>query len=127
VIRLIGYSATLFSLGIAVYGAIAAFWGVRSKREEILASVRSAAYATFGLMLVANLAMIYGLVTHDFSISYVAQVGSRATPFVISVISLWSALEGSILFWGLVLAFCAAAVAWIHRNERSDMFAARTA
>jgi cytochrome c-type biogenesis protein CcmF len=124
VIRLIGYSATLFSLGIAIYGAIAAFWGVRSKRAEILASVRTAAYATFGLMVVANLAMIYGLVTHDFSISYVAQVGSRATPFVISVISLWSALEGSILFWGLVLSFCAAAVAWLHRHERSDMFAA---
>jgi cytochrome c-type biogenesis protein CcmF len=123
VIRLLGYSATLFALGIAIYGAIAAFWGVRSRRYEILASVRSAAYATFGLMLVANLAMIYGLVTHDFSISYVAQVGSRATPFVISVISLWSALEGSILFWGLVLALCAAAVAWVHRDEDGPMFA----
>jgi cytochrome c-type biogenesis protein CcmF len=123
VIRLLGYSATLFSLGLAVYGAIAAFWGVRSKRPEILASVRTAAYAIFGLMLVSNLAMIYALVTHDFSISYVAQVGSRATPTVISVISLWSALEGSILLWGLVLALCGAAVAWIHRTERSPMFA----
>jgi cytochrome c-type biogenesis protein CcmF len=123
VIRLLGYSATLFALGIAIYGAIAAFWGVRSRRPEILASVRTAAYATFGLMLVANLAMIYGLVTHDFSISYVAQVGSRATPVVISVISLWSALEGSILFWGLVLSLCATGVAWVHRNQDSPMFA----
>jgi cytochrome c-type biogenesis protein CcmF len=123
VIRLLGYSATVFALGLAVYGAIAAFWGVRSRRPEILASVRTAAYAAFGLILVANLAMIYGLVTHDFSISYVAQVGSRATPFWIGVISLWSALEGSILFWGLVLAGCAAAVAWLHRDEKSDMFA----
>jgi cytochrome c-type biogenesis protein CcmF len=123
VIRLLGYSATLFSLGLAIYGAIAAFWGVRKNRPDILASVRAAAYAIFGLMLVANLAMIYGLVTHDFSISYVAQVGSRATPFVISVISLWSALEGSILLWGLVLALCGAGVAWLHRTERSPMFA----
>jgi cytochrome c-type biogenesis protein CcmF len=124
VIRLIGYSATLFSLGLAIYGAIAAFWAVRARRPEVLSSVRTAAYTAFGLMIVANLAMIYGLVTHDFSISYVAQVGSRSTPFVISVISLWSALEGSILFWGLVLALCGAAVAWLHRREDSPMFAA---
>jgi cytochrome c-type biogenesis protein CcmF len=123
VIRVLGYSATVFALGLAVYGAIAAFWGVRTRRPEILGSVRTAAYAAFGLLVVANLAMVYGLVTHDFSISYVAQVGSRATPFGIGVISLWSALEGSILFWGLVLAFCGAAVAWVHRDENSPMFA----
>jgi hypothetical protein len=126
VIRLLGYSATLFALGIAIYGAIAAFWGVRNRRPEILASVRAAAYATLGLMLVANLAMIYGLVTHDFSISYVAQVGSRATPLLISIISLWSALEGSILFWGLVLALCAAGVAWVHRDQDGPCSPSRT-
>ena len=33
---------------------------------------------------------------------YVAQVGA-ATPLVYTVVSLWSALEGSILFWGVIL------------------------
>jgi cytochrome c-type biogenesis protein CcmF len=66
---------------------------------------------------VANLAMIYGLVTHDFSIGYVAQVGSRATPLLFTVISLWSALEGSILFWGWVLAFYAALAMWLTRSK----------
>jgi cytochrome c-type biogenesis protein CcmF len=122
VTRVLGYSATLFALGLAVYGMIAAYWGVKRKQPEVLASVRAAAYATFGLMVVANFAMIYGLVTHDFSISYVAQVGSRATPTWISVISLWSALEGSILLWALVLSMCVAGVAWLHRREKSDMF-----
>ncbi|MGH2600988.1 MAG: LuxR C-terminal-related transcriptional regulator, partial [Dehalococcoidia bacterium] len=79
---------------------------------------RRATYATFWLLLLANLAMVYALVTHDFSVDYVAQVGSRATPLFFTVISLWSALEGSILFWGLVLAAYAAAVAYLHR--RSD-------
>ena len=47
--------------------------------------------------------MEVALLRHDFSVSYVAQVGSRATPPVITIVSLWSSLEGSILFWGLVL------------------------
>ncbi|HUE76733.1 MAG TPA: cytochrome c biogenesis protein CcsA, partial [Longimicrobiales bacterium] len=120
--RLLGFSATAFSLALAVYGVGAAWWGVRRRRPELIASARSATYAIFGLMLVANLAMIHALVTHDFSISYVAQVGSRSTPLLFTVISLWGALEGSILFWGLVLAGFTAAVAYLHRHQDNAMF-----
>ena len=50
-----------------------------------------------------TLLMVCALLAHDFSVSYVAQVGSRAVPNWVAVVSLWSSLEGSILFWGLVL------------------------
>src|SRR5690606_7807764 len=51
------------------------------------------------------------------SVSYVAQVGSRSTPLFFTVISLWSALEGSILFWGWVLAAYTAAAVYLHRDR----------
>ena len=54
-------------------------------------------------MAAANALMVYALLAHDFSVSYVAHVGSRVVPTWVSVVSLWSSLEGSILFWGLVL------------------------
>ena len=60
--------------------------------------------------------MVYGLVSHDFSISYVAQVGSRSTPLFFTIISLWGALEGSILFWAWVLSLWAALVVWRNRD-----------
>ncbi len=125
-IRILGFSATAFALGLAIYGALAAFWGVRSKKPALVASARAATYAIFGLMLVANLGMVYALVTHDFSISYVARVGSRATPTYISIISLWSSLEGSILFWGLILSGYTAAVTFLHRHRSNDLFAVAT-
>ena len=115
-----------FALGLSVYGAIAAYWGVRSKNSSLVASARASTYAIFGLLLVANLGMVYALVTHDFSISYVAQVGSRSTPMWISVISLWSSLEGSILFWGLILAGFTAAVTYLHRHRDNDLFGIAT-
>ena len=34
----------------------------------------------------ANLTMVYALVTHDFSVKYVAQVGSRATPLIFTIV-----------------------------------------
>ena len=54
-------------------------------------------------MVLANLLMEYALLTHDFSVGYVAQVGSREVPAWVTMVSLWSSLEGSILFWGLVM------------------------
>ena len=89
-IRLLGFTATALSLGLALYGALAAFWGVRTRRPSLVASARAATYAIFGLMLVANLGMVYALLTHDFSISYVAQVGSRSTPTWVGIVSRWS-------------------------------------
>ena len=50
-------------------------------------------------------------------IGYVAQVGSRATPLVFRIVSLWSALEGSILFWGLILGSYTLAFALSYKNE----------
>nr|WP_254614562.1 heme lyase CcmF/NrfE family subunit [Myxococcus sp. CA056] len=70
-------------------------------------------------MVAANLMMVFALVTHDFSVKYVAQVGSRDTPLLYTVVSLWSALEGSILFWGLIMGLYIAAFAWMHRREHA--------
>jgi cytochrome c-type biogenesis protein CcmF len=109
------------ALAIATYGIIAAVVGVRRRQAALVRSARAAAYACFGLLTVANLAMVYGLVTHDFSIGYVAQVGSRATPLFFTVISLWSALEGSILFWAWVLALYTALAMWITKSSLGSL------
>ena len=55
--------------------------------------------------------MVVALVARDFSIAYVAQVGSRSTPLLYTVASLWGALEGSILFWAGILAVLTALLA----------------
>src|SRR5690606_31788735 len=75
----------------------------------------------FLLVSLATMLMILALVTHDFSVSYVAAVGSRSTPLLFTVISLWGALEGSILFWAWVLALYAAAVVWFHRTRPGNL------
>jgi cytochrome c-type biogenesis protein CcmF len=116
VIRILGYSAVAAALALAVYGTIAAVWGVRARQAALIRSARAAAYVNAALLIAANLLMVYALLTHDFSISYVAQVGSRSTPAWVSVVSLWSSLEGSILFWGMVLASYTAAAMYFTRS-----------
>ncbi len=78
-------------------------------------------------MASANLVMVWALLTHDFSVSYVAQVGSRAVPTWVSFVSLWSSLEGSILFWGLVLGVYVAVATWANRNSHPEYMPYATA
>jgi cytochrome c-type biogenesis protein CcmF len=119
--RLIGVATVTAAFILAIVGMIAAVVGARRGNDRLTGLARSIAYLLFLLMFIANSAMVYGLVTHDFSISYVAQVGSRATPLFFRVISLWSSLEGSILFWGLVLSGFTAAAVYFTANRLGQM------
>jgi cytochrome c-type biogenesis protein CcmF len=112
VIRILGFSAGATAFAVAFYGMVAAFMGVHRRDAALVRSARAAAYINFALMTIANLAMVYALLKHDFSIAYVAQVGSLSTPKFFTVISLWSSLEGSILFWCWILSGYTAAAVW---------------
>lgn len=60
------------------------------------------------------------MITRDFSLLYVQKVGSYSTPALYNFAAVWSALEGSILMWVLVLAGYVAAVAWWMRRRFSE-------
>jgi len=119
--RLLAYNAIVVALAVTVLGAIFGPIAVRKGRRDWLMYLYAAVYTNFALVTLSTLALIYGLVSHDFSISYVAQVGSRATPTFYTIISLWGALEGSIVFWAWVLAMYAAAVVWFNRKREGNL------
>jgi len=70
--------------------------------------------------VLAVLAMEHALVTHDFSLVFVAENNSRVTPLLYSITGLWSALAGSILLWGFVLTVFTATFVWRYRRLASD-------
>jgi cytochrome c-type biogenesis protein CcmF len=77
----------------------------------------------FGVLIAAILAaaaMEWALLSHDFSIRYVAENNARGTPLLFTVTGLWAALEGSILLWLLVLGGYLTFVAHKFRARASD-------
>jgi cytochrome c-type biogenesis protein CcmF len=66
--------------------------------------------AAFGAAVAAASAMEWALLTHDFSVRYVAENGSRDTPTFYTVVSLWAALGGSLILWLLILGAVTVAV-----------------
>src|SRR5918999_2636228 len=119
---LLGRFALTLGLGLAVYGAVAAALGARRGRPVLVESARTTAYSLVAMVAAANVAMLAALLANDFSISYVAENSSRATPVFFKVLSLWSADEGSLLLWNLVLAGFIAAVAFRFRGHRPEAF-----
>ncbi len=81
---------------------------------------RSFAWLVLGGAVLAAVAMEIALVTSDFSLQYVADNASRSTPLLYTIASLWSALEGSIILWALVLAGFLAAVVRRFADQAGD-------
>jgi cytochrome c-type biogenesis protein CcmF len=113
----LGRILILGSLLAAAAGAMLGFAAGRSRSLDGLNWTRRFAYLYAALISGAALLMEYALLTHDFSVSYVAQVGSRSVPTWVTIVSLWSSLEGSILFWGLVLGAYIGLATWFVRGR----------
>ncbi|MGA2472933.1 MAG: heme lyase CcmF/NrfE family subunit [Acidimicrobiales bacterium] len=70
--------------------------------------------------LLATGAMEHALVTHDFTLVFVAENNSTVTPLLYSITGMWSALAGSILLWGLILAVVSTVFVWRYRRQVAD-------
>ncbi|MEE8332031.1 MAG: cytochrome c-type biogenesis CcmF C-terminal domain-containing protein [Acidimicrobiia bacterium] len=97
----IGYSAVI----VALASSIAIVVGSMRRRSGLPAPWLR--WAMIGLVtgsLTAMVALQFALISHDFSIAYVADNHARSTPLLFTIASAWAALEGSLVLWGLVLA-----------------------
>jgi cytochrome c-type biogenesis protein CcmF len=120
VIPALGRALILFSLLAATAGAVVAFTAAAARSASGRRWCERLAYAYAAAMVAANLLMLYALLARDFSVAYVAQVGSREVPNWVAATSLWSSLEGSILFWGLVLGLYVLGATWTNRDRHPE-------
>ena len=115
-----GRTLILLALLAASAGSMVAFAAGARQSDVGWKWARRFAYAFAAFMGAANVLMVYALLVHDFSVGYVAQVGSRALPVWVTIVSLWSSLEGSILFWGLILGVYIFAATWSNRDKNPE-------
>ena len=109
----VGGAAAFLALAVALYGAVVGSVGAVRRDARLLTSARLAAVAGFVVATVAVVVMEAALLTDDFSVSYVAQHSRIASPVWVKVVTMWAALEGSILLWAWLLSGYTALVAAI--------------
>jgi cytochrome c-type biogenesis protein CcmF len=120
----LGHTGVLLGFAAAVVGIVVLAVGLARGRGSTMRSGQI--YAPIVLLggLIGVVAMEHALLTHDFSIAYVAENNSRQTPWLYSITGLWSALAGSILLWGVVLGGYATAMVWRFRHRSDDQLVA---
>ena len=113
----LGRFSILVALACCVIGMVTGLYGGYRKRKSAEDLSKFMAYGSFAAMTIAMALMWLGLWFDVFSVSYIAKVGSPHTPAWVTIVSLWSDLEGSILLWGFVLTGFMAAFAYFARNK----------
>ncbi|HTN73404.1 MAG TPA: heme lyase CcmF/NrfE family subunit [Methylomirabilota bacterium] len=117
----IGHTSILLAFLLALSGIVIPLIGSRSGDDRYFVLTRFAILGQFVLVTLAASSLIYGLMTTDFSIKYVAFNTTRATPIYYRVTGLWGALEGSLLLWEWILIIFSGIVAWIYRDRHREM------
>ncbi|MGA0134978.1 MAG: heme lyase CcmF/NrfE family subunit [Ilumatobacteraceae bacterium] len=116
----LGRAFLLVGFLAAFFGAFAAAVGARRGDPKTLRLVPRFVTLSVVMAVAAFAVMEWAMITRDFSLLYVQGVGSYSTPALYNFAAVWSALEGSILMWVLVLAGYVAAVAWWMRRRFSE-------
>lgn len=99
----LGSASVFIAFGLALYGAIAGAVGAVRRDARLQTSARLSAVAGFVVATAAVVVMQAALLGDDFSVSYVAGHSRIASPTWVKIVTMWAALEGSILLWAWLL------------------------
>jgi cytochrome c-type biogenesis protein CcmF len=116
----LGNAGLLVMLAASTIGALSTGFAIVTGNRSGTRQATVYAWLILGGAIIAVIAMQRALEMRDYSLAYVQQVGSSTTPGIYNVAAMWSALEGSILLWVVVLAGFTAAIAWRFRARADD-------
>ena len=117
----VGRALLLVGIVGSLFGAIAAISSARTREAAVTKLISRFAILNAVVAVGAFAAMEYAMITRDFSLAYVQKVGSTATPALYNFAAVWSALEGSLLMWVLILAGYTVAVSFWLRKKMDDV------
>jgi len=120
-IALVGSITLLAAYLVAGWCVAAGIAGNARRNRRLVSSSVYGLYAFGALVGLASALMIYGFVTHDFSIKYVAATSDVAMPIWYKITAFWGGLDGSLLFWVLVLGLFSVVAIAMNARRHADM------
>jgi cytochrome c-type biogenesis protein CcmF len=100
----LGTAGVTLGLVASLLGALTIAIGLRKHQPSYTRIGRTYTWLVLLGAVLATFAMQRALLGNDFTLKFVFDNGSTKTPFPYNVAAMWSALEGSIILWTLILA-----------------------
>ena len=117
----LGWFLLLSTFVVCSYAAVASVVGARRGSRRLIESGTGAFYLVAALMIVASAVMINAFLTDDFSIKYVAHYSEVAQPIFYKITSYWGGLDGSIMFWVLLLSIFGSTAVYTNRERHREL------
>jgi cytochrome c-type biogenesis protein CcmF len=117
----LGSIALILATGFALYTIVAAVLGAKRKIAPLVISAQRSVLVVTACMLVGSGALVASFLTHDFGLRYVAQHSSRSMPWYFITAAFYGGQEGSLLYWGLMLAVFSAIFVFTSRRVSSAL------
>ena len=89
---------------MAAFSALLSFWAGRQDNAILIQVGRRGFYGATAMTVLASALLETALLTHDFSLAYVAEHTDKSTPFALVAAGFYGGQEGSLLYWALILA-----------------------
>ncbi|MCH9694797.1 MAG: heme lyase CcmF/NrfE family subunit [Gammaproteobacteria bacterium] len=107
----LGHFALILALSLALCQALLPLIGAQRNDATMMSVARSAATGQFVFVAISFGCLTWAFLQDDFSVLYVASHSQLSLPTPYKVSAVWSAHEGSLLMWILILAGWTLAVA----------------
>ena len=117
----LGYYSLLVAFVLVFYALAACLIGAWRNQSEMVASGERALLAHAAFLALSSVALVHALVTHNFTLEYVAAHTDLHLPTFYAVSAFWAGQEGSLLFWSLTLAVCVSLVILQNRRKNRDL------
>ena len=117
----LGQAGLLLSMVVAAYTVAACVAGARRGSRKLVTSGIYAAYATTALVTFSSAIMFFLLLSNDYSVKYVQRHSDASMPWYYKLTSYWGGLDGSIMWWVLLLSAFAAVAIYVNRERHREL------
>jgi len=113
----LNFGHTLLWVTVALLAVIALLCvtGISSRDRRFIRSARVGFYVVFVLVLASSGALVWGFLAGYYNNEYIWGYSDKDLPFFFKFAGLWAGLDGSLLFWTLILTGVSALAALQHR------------
>ena len=117
----IGNVALWITFFVAVWASVVGFLAGRTHRPELARSAERSIFVMWGLLVIAAVALMRALLTHDFNVEYVAAYTSRNLPVFYTWSAFYAGQKGSLLLWALVVSTFGSVALLVNRGKYREL------
>ena len=120
-ISTLGTASLLVLFLLCTSTAALAIVGAYRKSDRLVEGAVQGVHGIFGATAFASALLVYAFLAGDYSIQYVQQNSHPAMPIFYKVTAFWGSLDGSLLFWLLLLSLFSSLAIRANRERHREL------